>query len=156
MKVTTTQQGFTLIELLVVIVVIAILATLAISNFGNIPAQGRDSDRRNDIQQLSTQLNLYAQDSGQYPATGDVTDAAAWQSTFEAPDITSPAPEFNTELITDPDDVVINGGGDYRYLPVDSSGAACATAGTLCTDYSLEADLETETDPFTIDGQAVQ
>lgn len=63
------SSGFTIIELLIVIVVIAILAGLVLNAFGNIQARARDTERRNDINAIHTQLELYYTDNDEYPAT---------------------------------------------------------------------------------------
>lgn len=62
------SSGFTIIELLIVIVVIAILAGLVLNAFGNIQARARDTERRNDINAIHTQLELYYTDNDEYPA----------------------------------------------------------------------------------------
>jgi len=61
------SSGFTIIELLIVIVVIAILAGLVLNAFGNIQARARDTERRNDINAIHTQLELYYTDNDTYP-----------------------------------------------------------------------------------------
>src|SRR5689334_12449343 len=64
------SRGFTLIELLIVIALIGILATWLISLIN--PSQqlkrGRDAQRKADIRQIQTALELYRADVGSYPA----------------------------------------------------------------------------------------
>jgi len=62
-------RGFTLIELLVVIVIIGILASFLMVNFIGIRARARDSQRKSDLKQIQSALELYRSDSGAYPAT---------------------------------------------------------------------------------------
>lgn len=65
------RTGFTLIELLVVIVIISILATLLLANFVGVRQRGRDGQRKSDIRQLQTALEVYRADNGQYPANAN-------------------------------------------------------------------------------------
>lgn len=64
------QKGFTIIELLVVIVIIGILVALALPQLFAAQARGRDTDRKNDLKNVSQQLETYYNDTGSYP-TGD-------------------------------------------------------------------------------------
>ena len=66
------QKGFTLIELLVVVAIIGLLATLSIVALNNARARARDARRVADVKQIQTALELYYNDYGIYPATGDV------------------------------------------------------------------------------------
>ena len=73
----TNQKGFTIIELLVVIVIIGILVALALPQLFAAQARGRDTDRKNDLKNISQQLETYYNDNdGAYPV-GDIDDAEA-------------------------------------------------------------------------------
>ncbi|CAN5158326.1 hypothetical protein BH11PAT1_BH11PAT1_3180 [soil metagenome] len=66
---TPLKKGFTLIELLVVIAIIGILAAVtlaAIDPFGQFK-KARDAQRKSDLKQIQTALELYNQDVGSYP-----------------------------------------------------------------------------------------
>lgn len=67
----TNQKGFTIIELLVVIVIIGILVALALPQLFAAQARGRDTERKNDLKNIKTQLETYFGDEGQYPADLD-------------------------------------------------------------------------------------
>ncbi|MEX2028477.1 MAG: prepilin-type N-terminal cleavage/methylation domain-containing protein [Candidatus Curtissbacteria bacterium] len=62
-----TASGFTLIELLVVISIIGILSALAVVSFSGAQARARDGQRKSDLKAISTALQLYYNDNGQYP-----------------------------------------------------------------------------------------
>lgn len=61
------RKGFTLIELLVSISIIAILTALLTANFIGARQRGRDGQRKANLYQLQSALELYRTDSGLYP-----------------------------------------------------------------------------------------
>lgn len=67
MKIFKAKQGFTLIELLVVISIIAILSAFLMANFIGVRQRGRDAERKSDLRQIQSALELYRADNGKYP-----------------------------------------------------------------------------------------
>jgi general secretion pathway protein G len=61
------ERGFTLIELLIVISIIGILATLIIVNVITVKLRARDAQRKSDLAQIQSALELYRADQGTYP-----------------------------------------------------------------------------------------
>lgn len=61
------QKGFTLVELLVVIAIIGILATLLLLQLGVARQRARDAKRIVDVSQVRTAVELYFDDTGNYP-----------------------------------------------------------------------------------------
>ena len=61
------QRGFTLIELLIVVAIIGILSTLLMTNFIAVRQRARDAQRKSDIKQMQSALELYRSDVGSYP-----------------------------------------------------------------------------------------
>ncbi|MEI6378598.1 MAG: FISUMP domain-containing protein [Candidatus Falkowbacteria bacterium] len=59
--------GFTLIELLVVIVIIGTLATLTMIGLDNARGKARDAKRVTDVRAISSALDLYFSNEGNYP-----------------------------------------------------------------------------------------
>src|SRR5688572_14157463 len=59
--------GFTLVELLVVIAILGVLATIALAAFRSSQGRGRDAQRKSDLKQISSALELYYSDYGKYP-----------------------------------------------------------------------------------------
>ena len=68
-KIQNRKQGFTLIELLIVIAIIGVLATLLMANFVGVRQRARDAQRKSDIRQIQSALEIYRSDIGNYPAT---------------------------------------------------------------------------------------
>jgi len=89
------RRGFTLMEILVVISLLAILATIIVNSYVSTLKKGRDSRRKQDIEQVSRALELYYADNNVYPAAltwGDpLVNAAA-----------VPTKLYMKELPTDP------------------------------------------------------
>lgn len=62
------NRGFTLIELLIVITIIGILSSLLVVNYIGVRSRGRDAQRKSDLRQIQTALELFRSDNGSYPA----------------------------------------------------------------------------------------
>lgn len=118
----TNQKGFTIIELLVVIVIIGILVALALPQLFSAQARGRDTDRKNDLKNISQQLETYYNDNNEYPAL--VADLI---------------PDYLEAEPTDPKNT-----GTYVYTyTVDPTDAQT---------YTLTADLENDNDSAAVGG----
>lgn len=61
------KSGFTLIELLVVIAIIGILSTLLTANFIGVRQRSRDAQRKSNLRQIQSALELYRADNASYP-----------------------------------------------------------------------------------------
>lgn len=96
------NNGFTLIELLVAIGIMAVLTGMAVFNFNQSRVRARDVQRKNDIKQLQTAMELYKNDNSTYPA------AANFQTTLQ-----SPVPYTKTTFR----DPRASEWSDYRYIP---------------------------------------
>jgi prepilin-type N-terminal cleavage/methylation domain-containing protein len=64
-------SGFTLVELLVVIAILGILATIGLETFASSQARGRDAERKSDLKQISSSLELFYSDYGKYPLSNN-------------------------------------------------------------------------------------
>lgn len=63
------KTGFTLVELLIVIAILGILTTIGLVAFSSAQIRGRDTQRKSDLKQLSTSLELYFSDHDEYPTS---------------------------------------------------------------------------------------
>lgn len=61
-------QGFTLVELLVVISILGVLASIMLAAFRNSQARGRDAQRKANLKELQSSLELFYADYGEYPS----------------------------------------------------------------------------------------
>ncbi len=61
------QKGFTLIELLIVVAIIGVLATLLMANFVGVRQRARDAQRKSDLKQMQSALEMYRSDQNAYP-----------------------------------------------------------------------------------------
>lgn len=75
------KKGFTLIELLVAMAIIGILATVGLGAFFTSQLKGRDARRKQDLGQIQKAMEMYFNDKGVYPPTGDIVFGARWQDT---------------------------------------------------------------------------
>lgn len=66
------KKGFTLIELLVVISIIAFISTIVLASVSVARAKARDSFRIQSLKELQKAVELYHQEYGSYPSSGNV------------------------------------------------------------------------------------
>jgi general secretion pathway protein G len=125
--------GFTLIELLIVIVIIGILSTLVIANFVGVRARARDAQRKTDLAQIRTALQLYYSDEGAYPGWNGGTNSPSCGLSFSG----STGITYIQKMPCDP-----HTKERYIYTP---SPLNCWTTET-CTGYTLKACLENTSD----------
>ena len=130
------SRGFTLIELMIVMAIIGMVATLGIGSYQISLKRARDAQRKTDLQQIRSALEIYRADILNYPSTGGTyqirgcggtcgTADCGWGATWTCG---SPASAYMEKLPRDPRNV------DYRY----SSGGST---------YTMEACLENANDP---------
>lgn len=67
LKFSAKRRGFTIIELLIAISIIAIISGIGTYTFTNAQVKGRDSRRKEDLNQLKAALSLYYEENKQYP-----------------------------------------------------------------------------------------
>lgn len=126
------QNGFTLVELLIVIVIIGILASLIFANFAGVRQRARDSQRKSDLKQIQTALELYRADSRTYPcfATG-----CGWSIVSRLSEAIPPlSPNYISKI---PDDPVYHD-PDYR--------GYCYSVTNDKSKYTIFANLENTND----------
>lgn len=63
----TKDYGFTLIELILVMALIMILSVIGIGSYTQATVKARDTQRKNDLNQISKALEAFNNDLGRYP-----------------------------------------------------------------------------------------
>ena len=120
-------RGFTLIELLIVIAIIGVLATLLMVNFIGVRQRARDAQRKSDLRQIQSALEIYRSDNGSYPAssgTGATSSLAANCPTNSPVSLGNSdcSATYLQKIPVDP-----SSSGNYYY---SSSGGSTYTLGT--------------------------
>lgn len=136
MKYFSYKNGFTLIELLVVISIIGILSALLMSNFIGVRQRARDAQRKSDLRQIQSALELYRSDVGSYPASTATSTTGDTLTTQNCPTPGSLAYNgtvYMQKIPCDPNGTSYYHGGNYSYY---SNG----------TTYSMSACLENTSD----------
>ncbi len=123
------KNGFTLVELLVVVAIIGILSTLVIVNLGSVRLRARDAQRKSDLRQLQSALELYRADQGGYP----VANASPYQINACPASFTSGTTTYMKVVPCDPEGGSYYNNGNYYYY---SDG----------TTYTLAACIENTND----------
>ncbi len=116
------RKGFTLIELLLVIMILGILVGSLLPNFLNSLKKGRDSRRKQDLEQIQKAVESYYEDKKVFPSTIDFGNAL----------IDSVSTKVYMKIV--PNDPI--SGQKYRYC-----------WNTSYSQYKLLAKLENSDDP---------
>ncbi len=104
------SKGFTLLELMIVIILLSILALLLIGNYMSSLTKGRDSQRKNDLNQIQRALEMYYEDTNHYPV---LIDSQLFGKKFcdTSPDVNSCSKIYMVRTPKDP-----NSGYTYHYV----------------------------------------
>lgn len=132
MKNRKTIRGFTLIELLVSISIVAVLTALLTVNFIGARQRGRDGQRKANLYQLQSSLELYRADNGVYPPDSVLAACGV-------PLTSAGGTVYMQEIPCDPSST----GGPFTYT---AAPANCDNVSTSCLTYTLLGCLENPED----------
>lgn len=140
------QKAFTLIELLVVIAIIGILAGLIILGFNSVRKKARDAQRKSDLAQILTMLEMFYDDYGYLPRTWTYGEAGpgGWDYSWQDGDGDGRRfLDFLEEkgiVAKIPVDPLNNGAGDTLFRSIGGTGYAYAY---YCYDQAGDDDAIT-------------
>jgi type II secretion system protein G len=142
------NKGFTLVELLVVIAILGVLATIGLVTFSSSQMRGRDTERKSDLKQIASALEIYYNDYGNYPESGAnglimacpslpaPAVACSWDSTAQFTD------GKTVYLKTVPKDP--SSGLTYFYVALDDDGANQGFRLFAYLENSQDSSINTE------------
>lgn len=123
------KKGFTLIELLIAIAIIGVLTTLLMTNFVGIRQRARDAQRKSDIRQMQSALELYRSDQGRYPSTiGSTYRLNSSTACPTSQSLSSGSTVYMSKIPCDTLGTSVYNGGNYYYYSATGSTyviAAC-------------------------------
>lgn len=154
-------RGFTVVELIITITVMGILLTLGVVSLNATQVNGRDAERKGDIEAIQANLETFyrtGSDSstslGRYPSTV-VTNIASTHTLLRdvddrslmAPNATSPTASFvpatnatQTTAGVAPQPTI----NQYVYQPLQGNGTLCTLETQECRKYNLYYRLESD------------
>lgn len=152
-------RGFTVVEIVITITVMGILLTLGVVSLNATQVNGRDAERKGDIEAIQVHLETFYRSGtdgsttfGRYPSTV-VTDTASTSVLLRdiddrsllAPNVTNPALSFipatntnQTEAGVTPQPTT----SQYVYQPLQSDGSLCTLESQECRKFNLFYRLE--------------
>jgi len=164
-----TTKAFTIVELIITVTIMAALLVLAVVNLRSSQANGRDAERKADIESIAMHLETYyksgTDDStavGDYPSTVLASSGEIYMEqvlrdidaeSISAPSITDPALTFipatnNTQTAVGvlPQPTI----DQYVYQPLQSTGALCTAEVQECRKFNLYYRAEADDTVYTV------
>lgn len=143
------QSGFTIVELLIVIVVIGILAAIVYITFTGVQKKGRDAERKTDIHDIYSQVEVYYAENTKYPSLDEINSSTFRDASLQGlnEDALEDPSNSGTTALLDAAPAADSDTYQYAYVVDDGSGGACdngADGGADCTSFSIVANLEND------------
>lgn len=150
------RRGFTITELIIVITLMGIFLTLGVVNLRSSQANGRDSERKIDIETISQHLENYynsgsdtSTDVGTYPSTDIIGKETTYLRDLDVKTLAVPDSSTSSFVATSsqPPAVVVPTPtiNNYVYQPLKSDGSLCTQTTDECSKFNLYYALEIAT-----------
>lgn len=120
----STTKGFSLIELLIVIAIVGVVSALLMANFVGIRQKARDSDRKSNVRQIQSGLELHFADQSFYPTQGNAYGSNAWLNNTACPTSSSlfaGGATYMQLIPCDPGGIGAWNSGNYYYFSADGA-----------------------------------
>jgi prepilin-type N-terminal cleavage/methylation domain-containing protein len=155
------RRGFTIVELLIVIALMGILLTLSVVNLRSTQISSRDTERKTDIDTISSQLEIYYKVGtdnstvlGRYPSTS-LVGSTNIQASLRDADLRSFTPpgatSADTGFVAATNNTQTTAGvlpqpttSTYVYQPLQQDETLCNSGAQLCTKFNLFYKLESD------------
>lgn len=111
------SKGFTLIELLVVIAIIGVLMAFLTVTYSSVRQRSRDAQRKSDLRQIQSALELYRADNDSYPTSNPSPFVNCGTPTSQFIGTGSTPPVYMSKIPCDPQTV----NGAYKYIQTSLS-----------------------------------
>lgn len=154
------RRGFSVVELLIIIVVMGILLTLAVVNLRSSQINGRDAERKADIESIMSHLETFyttgtdgSIEVGRYPSTAIIGNETTLLRDIDTNSLMAPGIDTisNTFKASDNTGVIVQTTAavspqptidQYVYQPIKRDGTLCTTETDECRSYNLYYMLE--------------
>jgi prepilin-type N-terminal cleavage/methylation domain-containing protein len=150
-------RGFTIIELIVVITIMSILLVLGVVNLRGAQANGRDVERKQDIETIATHLEMFYTSgsdiiaNGQYPSVDPSNSLIGHETSMlrdlDQQSLTAPDVTQGTDSLIAASDVNTQSPSidQYIYQPIATDGSLCDNSATKeCRKFNLYYRLEVD------------
>ena len=153
------RRGFSIVELIIVITIMGILLILGVVNLISTQANGRDAERKTDVETIGLQLETYytsgtdgvgttgTVDLNTYPSTAIIGQELAMLRDIDTNSLKAPG-QTNSSLTAATNNVQTTAGvspqptiNKYVYQPIKSDGTLC-TGTYECRKFNLYYTLE--------------
>lgn len=157
------RRGFTIVEIVITITIMGILLTLAVANLTATQVNGRDAERKGDIEAITSNLETFYRTGsdnstslGRYPSTvitsGNQSTVRSILRDINFNSLTPPgASSLATGFIPATNTVQTATGvapqptkSQYVYQPLQSDGSLCTAETQECRKFNLYYRLETD------------
>lgn len=148
------MTGFTLMELILTMAIVAILSMIGIGSYTQATIKSRDTQRKNDLSQITKAIEMFNNDRGKYPSAVDGVMYCPGLSGTEAPCGNSIFSYSGSKLATyiqsaPSDPTLTTSGRKYVYIPdgdLRSFALYAALENTQDRDVVIDVNTKLPTD----------